>query len=196
LTNGQRCHPLTVLDDHSRYCLVLQACSDQQGRTVQAHLIQAFERYGLPRMILSDNGSPWGTSGQSIQDQWTVLTVWLLRLGIQVIHCQPHHPQTQGKEERFHRTLVSDLLRWQVMADLADAQRHFEAYRATYNHIRPHEEIGMACPGQKLTVSPRAYRRELPAVEYGHQDQVRRVSRNGRIRHQGQVYPIGKPFIG
>ena len=112
---------------------------------MRGHLIRAFECYGLPRRILSDNGSPWGTSGASIQDQWTPLTVWLLRLGVAVCHGRPYHPQTQGKDERFHRTLKGDLLKWQVIHDLTDAQQHFDAYRQTYNHIRPHEALGAGC---------------------------------------------------
>jgi transposase InsO family protein len=196
LTNGRRCHPLTVLDDHSRYSILLEACSNEQAQTVRGHLTMAFKRYGLPRQMLSDNGSPWGTSGQCIEDQWTVLTVWLLRLGIQVVHGQPYHPQTQGKEERFHATLVSDLLRWQAMADMADAQKRFEAYRETYNHIRPHEALGMACPGQRFTVSPRGYPSVLPEVEYKSGEMVRQVSKNGRIQLGGRPYAIGKPFIG
>jgi transposase InsO family protein len=196
LTNGQRCHPLTVLDDHSRFSVLLESCGDERTETVRRHLTAAFRRYGLPRRILSDNGSPWGTSGQSIEDQWTKLTVWLLRLGIQVIHGQPYHPQTQGKEERFHATLTSDLLKWQVMADLADAQKHFAAYRETYNHIRPHEALGMACPGQRFTVSPRSYPSVLPEVEYKAQDMVFKVNKNGRIQLGGKPYAIGRPFIG
>ena len=196
LTDGSRCHPLTVLDDHSRYSIVLEACSNERGETVRGHLIQAFRRYGLPRRILSDNGSPWGTSGSCIEEQWTKLTVWLLRLGIRVIHGKPHHPQTQGKEERFHRTLVSDLLKWEGMSDLSDAQEHFVRYRETYNHVRPHEALKMACPGQRFTVSPRRYPEVLPEVKYKHEDIVLKVSRNGRIFRGGRAYAIGKPFIG
>src|SRR5262249_18423537 len=109
---GGRCHPLTVLDDHSRYALVLKSCGDERTATVRGHLTQAFERYGLPRRILCDNGAPWGTSGQGGWDHWTPLSLWLMRLGVGMIHGRPYHPQTQGKEERFHATLNAELLRW------------------------------------------------------------------------------------
>jgi transposase InsO family protein len=195
LTNGRRCHPLTVLDDHSRYSVLLQACSNEQGQTVQHHLIDAFKRYGLPRRMLSDNGSPWGCSGQGIEEQWTKLTVWLLRLGIQVVHGRPWHPQTQGKEERFHRTLVSDLLKWQALADLAEAQKHFDQFRETYNHVRPHEALEMACPGQRLTVSPRSYPEKLEPVAYKSGELVRKVTLYGRIKFDGKEYAIGRAFL-
>ena len=83
--NGSRCHPLTVCDDHCRYNLILAACSNQQTLTVQRHLRDAFERYGLPRQILCDNGSPWG----SVQNQLTPLNLWLIQVGVDMIHGRP-----------------------------------------------------------------------------------------------------------
>src|SRR5215210_9129629 len=102
-----RCHPLTLLDDHSRYALELGACADERTATVRDRLQRLFRRNGLPRRILADNGSPWGTAGP---ERHTRLTVWLLDLGVGIVHGRPHHPQTQGKEERFHRTLKAELL--------------------------------------------------------------------------------------
>ena len=78
---------------------------------MQGHLIDAFQRYGLPSRILCDNGSPWGLRRH---DYYTPLALWLLRLGIKVIHGRPRHPQTQGKDERFHATLIAEVLRWQM----------------------------------------------------------------------------------
>ncbi len=101
-----RCHPLTILDDHSRYALGLAACPNQRTATVRPHLITAFQRYGLPDRLLVDNGSPWGNHPAH---PYTPLTVWLRRLGIAVSHSRPYHPQTLGKDERFHGTLERDL---------------------------------------------------------------------------------------
>src|SRR6202051_3738427 len=86
-----RCHPLTVLDDHSRYSLGLIACADQTRETVQGHLTALFRRYGLPAAMLADNGSPWGGSGAQ---GYTAFEVWLLRVGIRLHHGRPYHPQT------------------------------------------------------------------------------------------------------
>src|SRR5262249_28115846 len=102
-----RCHPLTVLDDHSRYCLVLKACLNEKGENVQCHLIDAFRKYGLPNQIISDNGPPWGNRSYG---GFSTLSVWLMRLGILVSNSAPAHPETLGKEERFHRTLKAELL--------------------------------------------------------------------------------------
>lgn len=107
LTGGGRCHPLTVLDDHSRYAIGLIPCADETFDTVRNALISLFRTHGLPARLLMDNGPPWGDEpGQP----YTKLTVWRLRLGVRVSHGRPYHPQTQGKDERFHRTLTTELL--------------------------------------------------------------------------------------
>jgi len=126
-----RCHPLTVLDDHSRYALALRACANEQTLTVKDRLTAVFERYGLPRRILCDNGSPWGTSGSS--ERHTALSVWLLDLDVGVTHGRPYHPQTQGKDERFHRSLKEEVLDRIDLADLPGAQAAFDAWRQVYN---------------------------------------------------------------
>lgn len=196
LSGGGRCHPLTALDDHSRYNLILQACLNQQAATVQEHLTRAFRTYGLPRRILADNGSPWGTSGGSIAEQWTQLTVWLLRLGVGVIHGRIYHPQTQGKEERFHRSLKAEVLRWRAWETLPQVQGELDRWRTIYNHQRPHEALGLAVPGSRYQPSPRSYPERLPAITYGEGDIVRQVGSHARLRWQGRSYVIGKAFAG
>ncbi len=119
-----RCHPLTVLDDHSRFNLGLFACADERDETTRGHLTSLFRRYGLPERILCDNGSPWGTGGS--QQRYTALGAWLLKLGIGVGHGRALHPQTQGKEERFHRTLKAEVIQGRHFADLAECQRRFD----------------------------------------------------------------------
>lgn len=81
-----RCHPLTVLDDHSRYSLCLTACGDERFSTVRAALTATFERYGLPQRITADNGPPWGSvSAPGL----TQAEIWLVRLGIKISHSRP-----------------------------------------------------------------------------------------------------------
>ena len=107
-TEAGRCHALTVLDDHSRYALELGACANERTETVQARLTSAFRRYGLPWRMLMDNGSPWGNS---LEDRYTPLTVWLLRLGVAISHGKPYHPQTQGKDAHLQHPLAAQELR-------------------------------------------------------------------------------------
>jgi len=120
-----RCHLLTVLDDHSRFNLCLQACANEQGTMVREHLTHTFRRYGLPQRMAVDNGSPWGDTFDS---PYTPLVAWLIRLGVNVSHSRPYHPQTLGKDERFHRTLKAEVLR-QTFSDLDTAQDHFDRGR-------------------------------------------------------------------
>lgn len=193
--NGKRCHPLTVLDDHSRYSMVLQACGNEQGETVQEALIATFRKYGLPKRMLADNGSPWG--GESGWNHWTWLTVWLLRLGVRISHGRPRHPQTQGKEERFHRTLVAELLGVGVQwADLEAYQQRFDPWREKYNHERPHEGIGLAVPASRYRVSDRVYPESLPGVEYPSGDVVRIVRAGGCVQYRGVLWSISAAFDG
>ena len=126
-THAGRCHPLTALDDHSRYNLILAACGDEQGATVRGRLEEAFRRYGLPLAMLMDGGSPWSDPGG---DPLTRFTVWLMRLGVRVAHGRPYHPQTQGKEQRFHRTFKAEVTSGRSFRDLAECQRAFDDWRA------------------------------------------------------------------
>jgi transposase InsO family protein len=192
--SGARCHPLTVLDDHSRFNLVLAACADEQGATVQAPLTASFERHGLPDAILCDNGPPWGSS--DARSPHTALTVWLLRLGVRVLHGRPYHPQTQGKEERFHRTLREELLTQRTWRDVAHCAAEFPRFRECYNCERPHDALAGATPVSRYQVSPRALPAGLPPLEYPAQDTVRRVHGIGLICFGGQTWQIGRAFAG
>lgn len=194
LTRGGRCHPLTVLDDHSRYALGLRACGDERHETVQGELTELFRRYGMPRRMLMDNGSPWGDAGDQ---PWTKLTVWLLRLGVSVTHGRPYHPQTQGKEERFHRTLKAEVLRDRSFRDVEDCQRIFDPWRMLYNHERPHEALGLEVPASRYRISGRSYPETLPAVAYRPGMQIRKVDQGaGKISFQWREVRIGKAFRG
>ena len=147
LLSRGRCHPLTVLDDHSRFSLVLQACADERGETVRCVLTSAFRRYGLPAAMLMDNGAPWGSDHDH---PFTAFSLWLIRLGIRVAHGRAYHPQTQGKDERFHRTLKFEVLRHFNFTTLAHCQREFEHFRERYNLVRPHDALGLATPASRI----------------------------------------------
>lgn len=193
-TAAGRCHPLTALDDHSRFAVVVRACPDERDATVRGALVAAFRVYGLPDRVLCDNGPPWGTSGSG--ERHTRLSVWLARPGVAVAHGRPRHPQTQGKDERFHRTLTAEVPQGRTFRDLADCQERFAAWREVYNTQRPHEGLGLAVPAGRYRVSPRPYPERLPALEYGPADAVRRVQKDGMIGFRGRWWRVGKAFIG
>jgi hypothetical protein len=171
----------------------LYASPNQQGQTVQSKLVGVFETYGLPRRVLVDNGPPWGDRGDQ---PYTRLGVWLMRLGIGVSHGRPYHPQTQGKEERFHRTLEAEVLKGRTFLKLSEVQDAFDAWRDVYNISRPHQAIKMATPVSKYKVSPRLYPETLPPLEYGPEDLVRKVQDQGRIDFRGRRVNVSKAFRG
>lgn len=192
-TAGGRCHPLTILDDHSRFCVSLSACANERASTVQHRLTSCFRRYGLPERMLMDNGSPWGSAGQGTM---TVFTAWLIRLGIQPCHGRPYHPQTQGKEERFHRSLQAELLRHRRFKDLAHCQREFDPWREIYNFERPHEALNLEVPAKRYRASSRDFPERLPPIEYAQHDEVRLVHERGDIFFKGYRLAIGSALCG
>jgi transposase InsO family protein len=194
LGNDTQCHPLTVLDDHSRYDLCLQACADQRTDTVCGHLEATFRRYGLPQAFFVDNGSPWGDSSG---ERWTRFSVWLLKLGITLIHSRPYHPQSRGKNERFHRTLAAEVLALRPFRDLAETQRAFDAWREVYNFERPHEALGQQVPASRYRPSQRAMPDRLPEVEYDSHEIVRRVgTTKAYVSFKGRLWKVPQAFSG
>jgi transposase InsO family protein len=188
-----RCHPLTVLDDHCRYSLGLAACGDETTLTVRTHLTAIFQRYGLPEAMLSDNGSPWGGRGLG---EYTALEVWLMRLGVRLYHGRPYHPQTQGKDERFHRTLDVEVLQARRFADLLHCQRAFDTWRRIYNEERPHEALGLDVPARHYTASQINFPRILPEPEYDSYEHVRRVRHDGYVNFKGHKIMLSRAFAG
>jgi transposase InsO family protein len=194
LANGDRCHPLTILDDHSRYDLCLEACANEQGSTVQGRLELTFRRYGLPEAFFVDNGTPWGdSSGQ----RWTRLGVWLLKLGIAVLHSRPYHPQSRGKNERFHRTLQAEVFALKRFRDLGEVQRAFDAWRTTYNLVRPHQALDQDVPASRYRPSARSMPEQLPQIEYDDSEIVRRVgTTKAYISFKGRLWVVPRAFHG
>lgn len=193
-----RCHPLTVLDDHSRYALGIVACAGETRAEVQQQLGLLFRRYGLPCSILCDNGSPWGSSGKigHLAVQRTGLEVWLMRLGVAILHGRPRHPQTQGKDERFHRTLDVEVLQGRNFTDLAECQSAFNAWRPIYNEQRPHEALSLAVPASRYRPSPVDFPEVLPLPAYYSTDLVRRVRPDGYFSLNGRTIGLSQAFAG
>jgi transposase InsO family protein len=189
----RRCHPLTIVDDHSRFALALRACTDEREDTVRGALERVFRCYGLPDRMLMDNGAPWGSDQEH---PYTRLTVWLLRLDVGVTHGRAYHPQTQGKIERFHRTLKAELLNGRQFTSLTQVQAELDRWRQLYNHQRPHQALDLEVPASRYRPSARAFPERLPALEYGPDDQVRKVQQGGLIHFRNRVWKVGKAFVG
>lgn len=194
LAGGEPCHPLTVIDDHSRYALCLLACADQRTETVQAALARSFARYGLPEAIFVDNGAPWGDASGL---RWTRLGVWLLKLGVRLIYARPYHPQSRGKNERFHRTLKAEVLALRRFPSLAAAQRALDSWREVYNQERPHEALGQEVPASRYRPSARAMPATLPRPHYEPGEIVRTVpASKDYVSFRGRLWKVPQAFRG
>ncbi|WP_258005961.1 integrase core domain-containing protein [Coxiella burnetii] len=193
LTNKIRCHPLTLLDDCTRYSLGIIACGDERLETVKQALIDIFRKWGLPKRMTMDNGAPWGYSGSQ---NYTQLTVWLIQQTIYVSHSRPYHPQTQGKLERFHRTFKQEFLNRYYFDTLAQAQKGFDWWRDFYNDERPHSAIEAYSPSEIYHRSERSYCEKIQPYEYATEMDVRKVNQKGIMSYKGRRYFVGEAFGG
>lgn len=157
LGNGVRCYPLTILDDHSRFSIRIDPKSSPSG--VKESFVLAFREYGLPDSVLSDNGPQFAGPHKGL----SFFERFLMDLDIRPIHGRPIHPQTQGKIERFHRTLKQEALRT-TPATMAEAKTRLENWRWLYNEVRPHHALGMKPPASIYTASSRPYCEPKPYV--------------------------------
>ena len=183
LLDGTRCFPLDILDDHSRFSIKIAAKPNTLG--VTDSFKEAFNEYGMPDSVLSDNG--WTFRG--FRNGYTHFEKWLMNHDVLPIHGRIMHPQTQGKIERFHKTMKTELLNQNKFNNLVDADRGLQEWRIKYNNIRPHEALGMKCPAEVYIPSDRTYIDNIKKYEYGGEHHVIKVNSWGYVRFNGwQVY--------
>lgn len=191
MQNGERCHPLTITDDHSRLLLCLDAHNNERWNGVKTSLERVFGTYGLPMSILCDNGAPWGDS----LNGYTPFELWMMQLDVLPIHGRARHPQTQGKEERFHRTLNEDVLKRVSLRDLAHAQQVFDSYREEFNTERPHGALNLDVPAKHYCCSHRDLPEACAEPEYDSGSNLRKVNCKGYISVQNHRYYLSETFI-
>ena len=191
LSAGGYCHPLTVIDDCSRFLVGLKACPNETSETVKTQLTAIFQQFGLPERMLMDNGSAWGFDRES---RHTTLTAWLIRLGIAISHGRPYHPQTQGKDERLNRTLLEEVIKQRSFSNLQESQTVFDEWWHVYNYIRPHEALQLLTPSTRYIPSPRPFPAALAPVTYYPDDMIRKVDIVGKIYFQGCTFRISSAF--
>lgn len=188
--DGTRCDPLTVNDVFSRASLVCEPLVEPKLEDVQRHLERAFREYGLPGVVLSDNGPPFGTNGIGGLSR---LGVWMLRLDVQPVFIQPGHPEQNGRHERFHETLKAETASPPKCSIRAQKQA-FNKFVSCYNEERPHEALGMKTPNELYVPSRRAMPRRVPGFEYSESTVTRRVRADGCIKIYGRSVFVGLAF--
>lgn len=185
--------PLSVLDDHSRYALALENTGNTQAQGVRTVLERVFRESGVPEEMLMDHGTPWfNTQGRL---GWSQLTVWLMDRDIELYFSGRRHPQTQGKVERFHRSLTAALFRRGTPVE-EQRQAWLDAFRYEYNYVRPHEALQMRTPQQIWQKSVRPYQEQPPCWEYPRGSEVKEVDSIGQLRLDGRRYYISKALAG
>jgi len=180
------CVPLTILDDHSRYVVALAPLTGTKAAPVYAALVQAFTAYGLPEAMLMDHGAPWWSTTNGYGLTW--LSVALIEQGLRLHWSGVGHPQTQGKVERFHRTLKEGMDFVGVPACWEEWPDQLARFRRHYNEERPHEALGMQPPATRYRPSPRRYQPQPPAWEYPAGSLVRRLSAQGCLSWGSRYY--------
>ena len=175
--DGRRCYPLTLIDAYSRYLLRCEALLDPDTEHVRPIFDSAFQEFGTPVAIRSDNGPPFASTGAG---GLTTLSVWWQRLGIRHDRITPGKPQQNGRQERFHRTL-GELVE-EPEAELRAQQRAFDRFRHEYNHVRPHEALALKPPLSAYAPTGRRYPRKLEQHAYAFTEDVHRVDKHGYIR--------------
>lgn len=184
--------PLSVLDDCSRYLLVLQAVWTNHGAVVREQLESAFLRCGVPQAMLMDHGIPWWS--QQSPSGVTRLTVWLMKQGIRLHWSGFRHPQTQGKVERFHGALQRALQMRPV--PWLRPQAWLDEFRREHNYVRPHEALGMRTPATVWHKSERKFDPHPPRWEYPAGAKVLKVGHQGKLDAYGIRWTIAKALIG
>lgn len=191
MADNNYCFPLNIFDDHSRFVIKI-APSLTTANTVIPTFRSAFEEFGLPDSILSDNGAQFAGFRQG----FTQFEKWLMNHDVLPVHGRIKHPQTQGKIERFHRTMKNELLKHVVMQDINDANRQFQLWREKYNTLRPHEALGMKCPADIYIPSKKNYTDTVKPYDYGTQYHVIKVNSWGYVRFdKWQIY-LSETMIG
>jgi len=191
--DGARCDPFTVTDAHSRYLLCCDAHEEQFGEPVWRSLVRTFREHGLPDAIRMDNGQPWvSTKGEL---GLTTLSVKFLKLGIDIERIAKGKPQQNGRHERFHLTLQTDVTR-SPAATIRAQQVRFDRYRQVFNHERPHEALGQRPPASVHAPSMRQYPGRLPTIDYPGHFETRVVLPIGRVSYKGTQYFISTALSG
>jgi len=191
--SGQRCEPLTVRDDCSRYLLCVSVPPDACTQTIRREFEGLFTRYGLPATIRSDNGRPFAMTQAPLG--LSRLSAWWLALGIDLDRIDPGCPSQNGGHERMHRDIAWEL-EGRLDGNLSQQAAALEIWRRSFNEERPHEALGMRCPAELYRPSPRSWQGTPDQLDYPAGYRQRKVLKNGRIWLDGVPIGVSKSLVG
>jgi putative transposase len=192
LADHRYCYPLTITDFASRYLLACEGLASTREHTAFTVFEHAFKEFGLPGAIRTDNGIPFSCPHALFG--LSRLSVWWLRLGIDLERIKPGHPQQNGRHERMHLTLKKEATR-PAAANLLQQQARFDDFIDEYNRERPHQALGMRYPAELYAPSTRPYC-GLEDLEYPFHDHSHVVTRCGRICFENRKINLSTVFAG
>ena len=192
LADRRYCYPLTVSDFASRYLLACEALATTKEIYAFSVFKRIFQDFGLPRGIRTDNGVPFASPNALFG--LSRLSVWWLRLGIEIERIKPGCPQQNGRHERMHLTLKQEATK-PAAANFLQQQARFDSFVEEYNLERPHQALAMHFPAEQYTASTRPYR-GLEELDYPFHDQTVTVTTCGRICYHRQKINLSAVFAG
>tara|TARA_R110002073_G_C9390546_1_gene573720 strand:- start:45 stop:1226 length:1182 start_codon:yes stop_codon:yes gene_type:complete len=173
------CHPLTIADSKSRFLFTAKGHYHETLKLAKAEFTKVFRKYGIPKQLHTDNGSPFG-SVRAVQ-RFTQLSYWFIELGITPVFSDPGHPEQNGRHERMHRDLKASCAKPSAY-DLKAQQRRLNHFVKQYNNERPHEALNMETPASMHSFSNRPFPERLPKFDYEPNMKVLKVTQNGAMR--------------
>ena len=190
LRNGRYCYPLLVADPVSRYLLACDAFTAISLEQTWSSFVRVFKQHGLPDMMHTDNGIPFGTSGHG---RFSTISVRLMKYGIRPVYSRPGHPEDNGRHERLNKTLME-------CTTIDPARNHtaqqvvFDAFRRMYNEERPHESLGQDRPADRYSRSPRPFPARVPVLQYQPHFETRLIDGRGRMKWGGERVHFSDAF--
>jgi putative transposase len=192
LADRRYCYPLTITDSVSRYLLGCDALESTRERYAFTVFERAFKDFGLPLSIRTDNGIPFAS--RTAFFGLSKLSVWWLRLGINIERIKPGHPTQNGRHERMHLTLKKEATK-PAAKNFLQQQAKFDRFMRIYNHERPHQALAMKCPAEVYATSPRAFT-GVADLEYPFHDRTIMVTECGRICIGRRKINLSQVFAG
>lgn len=177
--NKKYCHPLTIADSKSRFVFTAKGHYKENLPSAKSEFTRVFRKYGIPKQIHTDNGSPFG-SVTAIQ-RFTRLSYWFIELGIMPVFSDPSHPEQNGRHERMHRDLKAACAKPSAY-DLKAQQRRLNRFVKEYNHVRPHEALDMETPASVHDFSTRPFPEKIHNFDYEPEMRVLKITKNGAMR--------------
>lgn len=180
-SSGELCEPFTVRDIVSRFMLETRLMRSKGTEAVKAVMQETFREYGLPKVIRSDNGTPFCATNGTLT--LTKLSVWWMSLGILPDRTDLGSPGQNGSLERVHADIAREV-EGRVPGGVDANQEALNAWREAYNHVRPNEALGMRTPAEVYRPSPRKYTGDYDELEYPAGYHPRKVFGSGEISFQ------------